>query len=221
MSRREAWGYVVWSAVGAVLAVPEIWALVGGAGVPWPTISGTIGHLEIEHDWVAFIVVGVIVWAGFHAVRVASSDVDRLTSAETTAPVAAWMYFPVALAATVAGSLLGDEYAADRYEFGEILYGLVFFWWIAVPGWLAYAHGRLVPYSSLFATLRNLERRLRPAAVLVASGLVILAIHLVLYPWPAVIPDLNRLHAYYRCAKQHARCPTLKPPEVVPSPYAP
>jgi len=62
-TRREVWGYTVWGAMGVVIAVPELWAALGGKSVEWPTISGTVGYLEYWHTWVALIVVGILVWA--------------------------------------------------------------------------------------------------------------------------------------------------------------
>jgi hypothetical protein len=64
---RERRGYGVWFLVALVIAIPEIsaaWHMV-----PWPTISGTVGHLEYRWSWVALIVVALVVAGGFHAVR--------------------------------------------------------------------------------------------------------------------------------------------------------
>src|SRR4051812_9440900 len=47
LDMREAWGYGVWGTVGLVIAIPELTAAVS-AGVPFPTISGTVGHLEVR-----------------------------------------------------------------------------------------------------------------------------------------------------------------------------
>jgi hypothetical protein len=60
-------GYGVWLAVGAVFAVPEIWA--AAAKPPWPTLSGTVGHLEELWDFVAVIVVAVLVGVAVQAVK--------------------------------------------------------------------------------------------------------------------------------------------------------
>jgi hypothetical protein len=68
-TRREVWGYAVWGAMAIVVAVPELWAAIGGEAVEWPTISGTVGYLEYWHVWVSIIVIGVLVWAAFHAVQ--------------------------------------------------------------------------------------------------------------------------------------------------------
>jgi hypothetical protein len=67
IEKRERWGYGVWGLVALVIAIPEIsaaWHMV-----PWPTISGTVGHLEYRWSWVALIVVALVVSAGFHAVK--------------------------------------------------------------------------------------------------------------------------------------------------------
>jgi hypothetical protein len=60
-------GHAVWAAVGVVIAVPEIWA--AAAKPPWPTISGTVGHLEARWNVVAVIVVAVLVLVAANAVR--------------------------------------------------------------------------------------------------------------------------------------------------------
>jgi hypothetical protein len=100
-----------------------------------------------------------------------------------------------------------------------------------VPGWLAYKHGRLVPFPTLFATLKNLEKRAPHFTIVLASGLAILMIHLILYPWPATIPDTNRLHQVYEChplgsskplsKKKQQECLELDKADVRPSAGAP
>ena len=52
-----------------------------------------------------------------------------------------------------------------------------------------------------------------------AWGLVVLVIHLVLYPWPAIIPDLKDLHDTYQQQRPHQQL--QPPPGTPPSPYAP
>ena len=78
----EAWGYVVWGAMGVVVAVPEIWAAADSKHVPWPTISGTIGDLELHHNWIAIIVIGLIVWAAYCAILYPTAR----SSTRSTAP---------------------------------------------------------------------------------------------------------------------------------------
>src|SRR4051794_20479698 len=64
----EVWGYVVWAAMAVVIGYPEIRAATDSEHVPWPTISGMTGHLEVEHVWVSFIVIAVLTWVASHAV---------------------------------------------------------------------------------------------------------------------------------------------------------
>jgi hypothetical protein len=59
IGRREWWGYGVWIFVGAVIAVSELWAVAGNPW--WPTISATVGHLELLWSPVRVIVIALIV----------------------------------------------------------------------------------------------------------------------------------------------------------------
>ena len=207
---REAWGYGVWGAIGALVAVPEIWAAAAGNASDFPTISGTVGYLEYWHPWVAVLVVGVLVWAAFHAVRYEArraaaeppaSDLrrtkgGRLTMRDRIVELNAVAYFTVALA--VVGGLSLWSYLdrpGDRYRLGEVLYGSIGLLGVVGPSLLAFFAGREVPFPTLFATMQMLERRVRAVAALVTAGVVVLLVHLALYPWPAVIPDLQDLHS--------------------------
>jgi hypothetical protein len=212
--RREVWGYAVWGAMAIVIAVPELWAAIGGGSVEWPTISGTVGYLEYWHVWVSIIVIGVLVWAAFHAVQYeASRKVATVAPspppsqayrtpggrvsrrAPVAGPVNAIAYFAVALVAIAGFSLwsyLGRPH--DKYRLGEVMYGLIGLFWIVLPAAYAYVRGQDVPFPTLFATIQALEQRIRIVAIVFAAGITVLLIHLALYPWPAVIPDLQDLH---------------------------
>ena len=74
--RREIVGYIVWSVALIVFAVPELWASKD-SDLPFPTLSGTIGHLERRWDWSAIFVVFAIVYALIHAVRVGAAVVTH------------------------------------------------------------------------------------------------------------------------------------------------
>ncbi len=74
VSRAEGWGYVVWSAMGLVVAIPEVWAAVSGSDFIWPTISTTVGHLEDRWPVVALIPVAMIVMSGFSLYRVGAGS---------------------------------------------------------------------------------------------------------------------------------------------------
>jgi len=222
MSRRLAAGYVVWGATAIVVGVPEVWAVVDRDSVPWPTISGTVVSIESRHDWVAVLVVGLLVWAAFHALRWTAAAAAAAARADVVA-VPAIVYFPVGVA-VVAGTSLG-VYLADRHDrrlLGYVLYGTIALTLVVVPGLLEWRLGRRVPFATLFAVVRDLEARIRLAAVVVAAGIVVLAIHLVFYPWPAIIPDVKRLHDYLHCTPTAQRiCPPLERPVTPPSVNAP
>jgi hypothetical protein len=71
----ESAGYVVWLAMGAVVAVPELWAAASGEGFWWPTISSTVGHLEDKWAIVAIIPVAVLAASALALRRTDPNDV--------------------------------------------------------------------------------------------------------------------------------------------------
>jgi len=224
---RLLWGYIVWGAMGAVVALPELLAAVASKDVPFPPISGTIGYIEYWHPEFALLGIGVLVWAAFHAVRVSSPTITRIPPAApqgdhaVTAPVATKgelvripggrlsvantfqplhprIYIPAALGLVgVAFAIVRIARPDDKYLLGEVLYGTIALVWIAVPAWLAYKHGRWVPYATLFRTIQDLESHFRAAAIVVGAGILVLLVHLAFYPWPASIPDIQDLHKQY------------------------
>jgi hypothetical protein len=216
--RREVTGYFVWGAMGVVVGVPEIWAAADNHA-PWPTISGTIGHLEYGHNWVAIVVIALIVWAAYHALRPpAQTDTGRRTRPGTEVKElpewSVWLYFAVAVAAVAGGSAIAAAASAHRYVLAYVLYGLIALFWIVIPNALAYAAKKDIPFPTLFTTLGDIESRARTVAVVVGVGLVVLLVHLTFYPWPAVIPDLQDLH------KKQQQKPLIQQ-QKPPSPYAP
>lgn len=223
VSRKEAWGYGVWFFFGALVAVPELWAAISPDSARWPTISATVGELEYHHVWVSLIVVAVIVGSAYSALRYRpertgvlpkeggrglpgdpalpyrTPEGGRLTLA--VAPLrelGAGLYFGGALAviagATTIAVLTTD--VDDEFTVGRTLYGLTALFWVVIPTALAWPRRWAVdiPFPTLFETVRHLDRRLRVVALTVAAGLVILLVHLVFYPWPATIPDIQDLH---------------------------
>lgn len=229
-SRAEVWGYGVWSFMGAVVAVPEIWAAASGDGFYWPTISSTIGHLEDFAPVVAIAPVAVLVGVAYAVLRdkrggklVSPGDVGpsvavlkepelvrnelgrlvkgRPTSAKpegTCVPEGTRRKWPVLryfLVATLVTGLssFGAAQSHDKWVLGYVLYSLIAALWIVLPSAASTWAKRDIPFTTLFFTLRGLERRLPPVAYLVAGGLAVLLIHLALYPWP----DLARSSAAY------------------------
>lgn len=161
----------------------------------------------------------------------------RLTRSTTPVrEIGAVLYFGIALLIIVVctGIAVATTDIDDEFPVGRTLYGLTAVFWVVIPSLLAWPKRRAidVPFPTLFETVRSLERRLRIVALAVAAGLVILLIHLVLYPWPSNIPDLSRLHRNYKChpleaakhpltAKEQAACKKLDEAEAKPSPVAP
>lgn len=136
---------------------------------------------------------------GDPAVPYRTAQGRRLTMAvRPVAELGAGLYFGVALAvitaATAVAALTTD--ADDEYAVGQTLYGLTALFWVAIPTALAFPRRFAldIPFPTLVETLRHLDRRLRVVAVVVAAGLAYLLLHLLLYPWPATIPDIQDLH---------------------------
>jgi hypothetical protein len=102
-------------------------------------------------------------------------------------PVAALVYVPLALAAIAVGSIIAAIVSGDYWVEGYVIYGLIAIFLVIIPNVLAYWFAREVPWPTLLTTIVNLERRWRPAAVVVLAGLVILLLHLALPPWPDML----------------------------------
>jgi hypothetical protein len=140
----------------------------------------------------------------------------RLSVAREFQPLHPRIYIPIALAlVAVAFLIVRLARPHDRYLQGEVLYGSIALIWIVIPGWLAYRHGRWVPYATLFRTLQDLESRLRSVAIVVAAGIVILLVHLAFYPWPASIPDMQDLHKQYDKQRHEQKKQQEPPPDAL------
>lgn len=236
---RRAWGYFFWGFMGLVIAVPELSAVFWDEYVPWPTISGTVGYLEYWHPWVALVVVGVITWWALHVVEfgpektpVLGVDLQRNPEKRYVNTPGGWstraerlgreingfVYMAIAIVGVVAPSLFVALAFRpdDEYLLGEVLYSAIFIFWILIPLIMAY-RGNEVPFPTLFETFRDFARLdpFKIFATVIAGGIVVLLIHLVLYPWPSIIPDLKDLHE----EKKRQRHEQKKESE--PSPFSP
>lgn len=223
VGERELWGYGVWLTMAAVIAVPELWAVFDDYS-PWPTISGTVGHLEYRWPVVALLVVALIAFGVYHGVRFPVAEAGELARQAggraltrtgggrltlEPAPGArnvraengkqlSWLWLLAAAAIVVGASFAAPRiWPGNRFLVGYVLYGLIAVFWVLVPSCLAYWGGRDVPFPTLFRTAYDLERRVHIFAVALLALLVALLIHLALYPWPSIIPDLQRLHAHH------------------------
>lgn len=213
VSRSEASGYAVWSAMGIAVGVPEIWAAAAGSDFVWPTISTTVGHLQNRWPVVALIPVALIVMSCYSVFRIGAASVaiqadfealartpqGRLTKqavsveqlASGVTPIESgrrpWdvlPYFVLATVAVVLTALLASV-SENRFLVGYVLYSLIAVVWLIVPNVAAYWFKRDVPFTTLFFTIRCLGRRMQLVAAFVAALLVILLLHLAFYPWPS------------------------------------
>jgi hypothetical protein len=265
---RELSGYAVWGFTGAAIAVPEIWAAVDSDHVPWPTISGTIAYFEYWHNWIAVIVIGVLVWAVFHSVEYSADPVkgrrrtrrrlkrtpggrligptwiaqllpaargratpNGANGAGTVSPEDfytrlssryGWIPSPVIIRwvavltfyVIAVGLVVGLPFLVhgvrphDKHLLGEVLYGLIGFFGLLLPSVVGVVFRRDVPFPTFFWTIQKLESRLRPVAIVFAAGFTVLLIHLALYPWPSIVPDLkisndNNKNLSHSQKKQH------------------
>ena len=201
---RERWGYGVWLFVGLMFGVPESWA--GITNPPWPALSDTVGHLEQLWHPVRVIVVALIVFIVFHAVsyppgqtgefparegepkraRTPCGRVARCgTGAASAVPVLA--YFPLAAGVVAGGSIIAAIAGSDMFVLGYVIYGLIAIFLVIIPNALAFWFAKEVPFPTLYRTVANLERRWRPAAMVIVAGLVVLMFHLVFFPWPDIL----------------------------------
>ena len=201
---RERWGYGVWLFVGLMFGVPESWA--GITNPPWPALSDTVGHLEALWHPVRVIAVALIVFMAFHALsyppgqtgefparegepkraRTPGGRVARRgTGAACAVPVLA--YFPLAVGVVAGGSVIAAIAGSDMFVLGYVIYGLIAIFLVIIPNALAFWFAKEVPFPTLYRTVADLERRWRPAAMVIVAGLVVLMFHLVFFPWPDIL----------------------------------
>jgi len=197
----EFWGYLMWGLAALAIAGPEL-ASVFRLG-DWPTISATVGHLESAHSWVRLIVTFVIVVLGYYAVpqlimhpetkqavlagRQCTANGRYTRDASAVRSEGMGGYLVLAVAALVVGVIFAAgarHIHSGTFVGAYVMYGLIAVLWVIVPSVLALFFGREVPFPTLFRTIGYLERRAHPVAAVLLALLVILLLHLTLYPWP-------------------------------------
>jgi len=195
---RERWGYAVWGAVALVIAIPELIAAIWEKAT-WPTISGTIAHLEELWPPTAVVVVAAIVVIAVQAAKASQTGGVRTVRGRGPAPAptppqsgraeilySVFVFLGVLGPAVVALVLSGDTSRHTKWILGCVIYGSIGVVCIGFPSAIAYWGGKDVPFPGFFETLADLEHRWHWAAVAILAGLVVLLIHLALYPWPDV-----------------------------------
>jgi hypothetical protein len=190
--RDEINGYVFWGLVALFIGVPELLAAFSStlkADIPWPTITNVVGKdLERHHHWVALLVVGVIVVVTVDTLTypAAKKKAGRPVRHPSRAVHVPWSerYIVVVAAAGALAGLIASASGANTNELGYAIYGTLALFGIVVPSALAYWWNRVLAIPTLFATLAYLRARAPWVAALVAALLVVLLLHLALYPWP-------------------------------------
>jgi len=89
------------------------------------------------------------------------------------------VYFPVAIGVVAGGSILAAVAGGGIFVLGYVIYGLIAIFLVLIPNALAFWLAADVPFPTLYRTVANLERRWRPAAMVIVAGLIVLAFHLV------------------------------------------
>jgi hypothetical protein len=212
---RRRWGIGVWLLVGAALAVTEC---VAAAGNSWPTLSATVGHLEMLWAPAKIIVVTLIVFAVAHAFRFPPhlrreyrrdasqgpaqtarwgrtaggrlmripagemlDDFDADDTRELKNPV---LYVVVTTAVVIAAIVAAFVLSSDTHMRGYVIWGLLAVALLIIPNALAWLRAKEVPFPTLARTIDLLGKWRHPIELIICAGLVVLAIHLVAYPWP-------------------------------------
>jgi len=187
----ERRGYWFWIPTVVTILVIELLGALSRTfnnAIPWPTISGTIGHLEKRWDWVAIIVVGLITIVAFHAVAYRGRATDGRALRESGPDPEEWSWYswPLVVGVTAAAILLAIALDATKFEYGYVIYGVLAGLGIVVPSILSFGFHRLVRFPTLFFTIAKLRHRLHSVTLILVTGLTILGVHLAFYPWPDV-----------------------------------
>jgi hypothetical protein len=189
---RERRGYWFWGPTVLIILAVELLGALSSTfknKIPWPTISGTVGHLEKRWDWVAVIVVGVITATAFQALAYkAGARTVTGRSQRPGAPPAEpsgynWL-FVIAPGLIALG--LAIAFDASKIQLGYTIYGVLAVFGIVIPSVLAFVLNKEVRLPTLFFTLDRLRRRFHAAALILVTGLAVLVIHLAFYPWPDI-----------------------------------
>jgi hypothetical protein len=177
-------------------------AHVAGVGVP-KHLHVERGHDALQQESISAQRAAPALEGKFALTAAESGRATSVTN-DTVLPVYV-RYERIAIGATAIAFLLPLFLGASKQVVGECGYATLFFTLFFVPGILAYRHDALAPFPGLFVTMVNLEKKSPPLAVILGAGLVFLAIHLILYPFPSIIPDIQGLH--HHC--QHVSDPAL------------
>jgi hypothetical protein len=218
----EMRGYGFWGPVVTLVLLIELLAALSNSfknAFPWPTISSTVGELEKRWDWVGVIVVGLLAVGLFQAIayrdqrrssgRAYRRNAEVSDPAEARPPGTQWPRYNwiLVLGLEALAMVLAVIFVDSEFARGCIIYGVLGFFGILLPGLLAFWGNRIVRFPTLFFTVGKLRHRLHLVAVILVAGLSILALHLAFYPWPDLVREsasyagLNSYQARTRAAQ--------------------
>lgn len=192
MTSEERGGYLFWGPVIVLVLGVELLGALSHRfkdWIPWPTISGTVGHLEKRWDWVAVIVVGLLSAVAFQAVATRTRDRPggrTLREGASPAKEASWYSPLLVFAFTLAAFVVPYAVGVSKFQLGYWIYGTLGVFGILIPSILSFGLNRLVRFPTLFFTIDQLRQRVHMVALVLVAGLAILTIHLAFYPWPDI-----------------------------------
>jgi hypothetical protein len=190
---RERQGYIVGVPTAITTPATEILGAAEPGIIPWPTISHTVGHLEDRWHVLALVVVALIalvVYFGVaHRDRLAA-PVPGAVVAETSFWGGALTYDLVIVAAAIGAGAIAGAAGAPKIELGYWIYGIFSAFGIVVPTVHALVTGG---EPTLFSTVRALNNRIPWFRTVLGVGMVVLVLHLALYPWPDVTHESTRI----------------------------
>ena len=216
MTRRQL-GYVVWGSAFVVTIVPELLASIDAVEkhLPFPTISRTIGHLEVVNPvWEIFptalivlFVYGLLTAPMPGRVVSRSADDDKVPGEVGSFAMRALLCAVLLVGVTlVAAQVWPDQHlarSADKepnFYVAYCLWGTTFVIWVVLPS-LTALRGKVHAYPSVTKTVVNLERAVAgklgngaawALGFVLVWGMAFLLLHLTLYPFPDITRVLNR-----------------------------
>jgi hypothetical protein len=222
MTRRRL-GYVVWGSAFVVTVVPELLASINAVEkhLPFPTISRTVGHLEVINPAWEILPTFLIVLFVYALLRIPIPTLGaqpaappatstRVSSADLRAFVVRAVLCAVllVLVGVVASQIWPDQHLAGEtgklpnFYVAYAFWGTTFVVWVLLPTVTAVL-GRRHSYASLPKTIIELEHVLahkgrvgRGAAwtlgFILVWGMAFLLLHLTLYPFPDITKTLNK-----------------------------
>ena len=193
----EVNGYVFWGLTALFIAVPEILAALSKHMkniIPWPTISNLVGKdLERHHHWIALLVVGLIVVVALHTYAYPAENKilgQPVGPDPSSVDVVRWGWGPAYIALTALAAALSGTVAsmagATKNELGYVIYLTLFSMGVAIPSIFRHWLKKVLAIPTLFASIALLRahRYCHWVAAVIVAALVVLGLHLALYPWP-------------------------------------